>query len=90
MKDMRVACEEERYLIVLMYKEAYFSDVDPDPCLPSGVVSLLQGYSNIFPMELLKELSSIRGFEHQINVMHGAQFSNRPAYKANPKELQSK
>lgn len=64
MRDVSIACEEERCLIVLMYKEAYFNNADLDPHLSSGVVSLLQDYSEVFPAKLPKELSPIRGIEH--------------------------
>ncbi|KAJ8770909.1 hypothetical protein K2173_022081 [Erythroxylum novogranatense] len=86
MRDVRVACVERRCLFVLLYKQAYFNESDLDPCLPSSVVSLLQEYGDVFPEELPKELPPIRGIEHQIDFMPGAQIQNRPAYRANPEE----
>ncbi|KAJ8747655.1 hypothetical protein K2173_006502 [Erythroxylum novogranatense] len=43
-------------------------------------------YGDVFPEELPKELPPIRGIEHQIDFMPGAQIPNRPAYRANPEE----
>ncbi|XP_058009566.1 uncharacterized protein LOC131183225 [Hevea brasiliensis] len=92
-KEVREALHCERPLCVLLYKEAYLSISDLDPNLPSGAISLLQEYDDVFLEELPPRLPPIRGIEHQIDLILGAPIPNRPAYRSNPKEtkkLQSK
>ncbi|XP_051149220.1 uncharacterized protein LOC127263941 [Andrographis paniculata] len=43
-------------------------------------------FSDVLPKELPSELPPIRGIEHQIDFIPGAQLPNRPAYRANPDE----
>ncbi|XP_058006770.1 uncharacterized protein LOC131182138 [Hevea brasiliensis] len=45
-----------------------------------------QEYEDVFPNELPPGLPPIRGIEHQIDLVPGAQIPNRPAYRTNPKE----
>ncbi|XP_057990695.1 uncharacterized protein LOC110653932 [Hevea brasiliensis] len=45
-----------------------------------------QEYEDVFPNELPPGLPPIRGIEHQIDLVPGAQILNRPAYRTNPKE----
>ena len=54
--------------------------------LSSLVVSLLQEFEHVFPKEMPNELPPIRGIEHQIEFVPGADIPNRPAYKSNPEE----
>ena len=73
-------------LLVLMYKDIYFSTNDLHPSLPSGVVSLLQDFDDLFREEIPQGLFPLRGIEHKIYFIPGASIPNRPAYRANPKE----
>jgi hypothetical protein len=54
--------------------------------LSSLAVSLLQEFEHVFPKEMPNELPPIRGIEHQIEFVPGADIPNRPAYKSNPEE----
>ena len=40
----------------------------------------------MFPNDVPSGLPPIRGIEHQIDFVPGANFPIRPAYKSNPKE----
>ena len=59
---------------------------DISSTLASVVTNLLQEYSDVFPAEIPPGLQSIRGMEHQIDLIPGASLPNRAAYRANPKE----
>uniref|UniRef100_A0A2N9IT46 CCHC-type domain-containing protein n=1 Tax=Fagus sylvatica TaxID=28930 RepID=A0A2N9IT46_FAGSY len=43
-------------------------------------------FEHVFPKEMPNELPPIRGIEHQIDFVPGADIPNRPAYKSNPEE----
>ncbi|KAK0597898.1 hypothetical protein LWI29_029612 [Acer saccharum] len=73
-------------MIVLLYKEAYFSTNKINPSVPSVVVSLLQDFDEVFPEEMPIGGKPIRGIEHQIDFIPGAPIPNRPAYRSNPEE----
>ena len=73
-------------MIVLLYKEAFFSTNDMDSVLPSPIVSLLQEFEDVIPEEIPHGLPPIRGIEHQIDFVQGASIPNRPAYRTNPEE----
>jgi len=50
------------------------------------IMELLEEFKDVFPNELPKGLPPIRGIEHQIDLVLGASFPNRPAYRCNPEE----
>ncbi|XP_074298949.1 uncharacterized protein LOC141629936 [Silene latifolia] len=50
------------------------------------VTWLLEEFSDIFPDDLPPGLPPIRGIEHQIDLIPGAQLPNKAAYRANPEE----
>ncbi len=55
------------------------------------LAELLKEFEEVFPEELPKGLPSLRGIEHQIDLIPGAPIPNKPAYRCNPletKELQ--
>ena len=59
--------------------------------LPTQIIKLLEDFSDVFPEKLPKGLPSIRGIEHQIDLVSGASLINRPAYRCNlegAKEIQ--
>ncbi|XP_043809768.1 uncharacterized protein LOC122723079 [Manihot esculenta] len=43
-------------------------------------------FADVFPEEVPSGLPPIRGIEHQIDFVPGAQIPNRPAYRSNPEE----
>ncbi|XP_058003982.1 uncharacterized protein LOC131180648, partial [Hevea brasiliensis] len=85
-REVREALHSGRPLCVLMYKEVNLCVTDLDSHLPSDALSLIQEYEDVFPNELPPGLPPIRGIEHQIDLVPGAQIPNRPAYRTNPKE----
>ena len=55
-------------------------ETNPNENLPSSFSKLLQDYADVFPEEGPAGLPSLRGIEHQIDFVPGAQIPNRPAY----------
>jgi hypothetical protein len=54
--------------------------------IPSAVADLLQEYADVFSKDLPPGLPSLRGIEHQIDLILGAQLPNRASYRTNPDE----
>ena len=54
--------------------------------IPPAVANLVQDYVDVFPAELPPGLPPIRGIEHQIDLIPGAQLPNRAPYRTNPEE----
>ena len=80
-------------MIVLLYKETLFNTNQLDTSFRSSIISLLHGFEDVFPEEILKGFPQILGIEHQIDLVLGATIPNRLAYRSNPeetKELQKK
>jgi hypothetical protein len=68
-------------------------DDAPSLDIPHVVANLLQEYADVFPKDLPLGLPPLRGIEHQIDLIPGAQLSNRALYHTNPdetKEIQCK
>jgi hypothetical protein len=84
--DVKRAFYTNQFVILFLYKEAYFNTNKFDPSLPSVVVALLQEFEDIFPDDVPSGLPPNRGIEHQINFIPGASIPNRPTYKSNPEE----
>ncbi|XP_062197313.1 uncharacterized protein LOC133900207 [Phragmites australis] len=61
-------------------------DEAPTLHIPPAVANLLQEYKDVFPAELPPGLPPIRGIEHQIDLIPGAQLPNRAPYRTNPEE----
>jgi hypothetical protein len=70
----------------LVCKDALFLTDAISSTLPPSVTNLLQEYSDVFSTEIPPGLPSIRGIEHQIDLIPRAALPNRAAYRANPKE----
>ncbi|XP_057520819.1 uncharacterized protein LOC130801075 [Amaranthus tricolor] len=82
--DREIKGKEELYL--LFTKEVS----SPTPILPE-LRDLIEQYRDVFPEDLPLGLPTLRGIEHQIDLVPGASLPNKPAYKTNPmetKELQ--
>ncbi|KAG7559493.1 Zinc finger CCHC-type [Arabidopsis thaliana x Arabidopsis arenosa] len=87
--EVKHALVTKQPFVLLVFKDALLTNPEPD--LPSNVLSLLQEYSDVFPEDSPGGLPPIRGIEHQIDFVPGATLPNRPAYRTNPvetKELQ--
>jgi len=54
--------------------------------IPSIVASVFQEYEDVFPQKTPTRLPPLCGIEHQIDLIPGATFPNRPAYHTNPEE----
>jgi hypothetical protein len=55
--------------------------------LPRAITNLLQEFKDVFPAEIPLRLSSLRGIEHQIDLILSASLPNRAAYRTNPEEM---
>jgi hypothetical protein len=73
-------------MILLLYKETYFNANELDSCVLSICVSLLHEFKNVFPDKIPSGLPSIKGIEHQINLVPSLVILNRPSYECNPKK----
>ncbi|KAF7831873.1 Transposon Ty3-G Gag-Pol polyprotein [Senna tora] len=73
-------------MILVCFKEVYLTLSDLNPDIPSGFMSLLQEFDDVFPDEVPTGLPPLRGIEHQIDFVPGASIPNRPAYRSNPEE----
>ena len=74
--------------MLLVFKGACLSfDANPNiSSLSSPFQLLLQEFDDVFPEYMPDGLPPLRGIEHQIDFVLGAQIPNRPAYRSNPEE----
>jgi hypothetical protein len=61
-------------------------DDAPSLNIPPADANLLQEYADVFPKDLPLGLPLLRGIEHQIDLILGAQLPNRAPYRTNPNE----
>ncbi len=61
-------------------------DDAPSLAIPPMVANLLQEYADVFLKDLPPGLPPLRGIEHQIDLIPGAQLPNRAPYRTNPDE----
>jgi hypothetical protein len=61
-------------------------DDAPSLDIPPAVADLLQEYADVFSKDLTPGLPPLRGTEHQIDLIPGAQLPNRAPYRTNPAE----
>ena len=79
-------------MIVLLYNEEFLNTKQLDDALPSSIVCILQEFMDFFSEKIPNGLPLIRGIEHQIDFVPGANIPNRPASRSNleeRKELQT-
>jgi len=84
--EVRSAFFNNKRMILLVNKEAYFNTNDLDHIVPSVAIALLQEFDDVFPNNTFSGLPPLRGIEHQIDFVPGASIPNRTAYRSNPKE----
>ncbi|RDX61921.1 Retrovirus-related Pol polyprotein from transposon 17.6, partial [Mucuna pruriens] len=84
-KEVKNALLAKEKLLVLLYKDAYFTNKFHSS-LPCEVDFLLQEFTNVFPDEVSHGLPPLRGIEHQIDLVPSCPIPNRPAYRTNLKE----
>ena len=76
-------------MILLVFKGAC-SAFDANPILsslPSSFQVLFQEFEDLFPESILDGLPPLRGIEHQIDFIPGAQILIRPACRSNHKDI---
>ncbi|XP_044464428.1 uncharacterized protein LOC123194976 [Mangifera indica] len=86
--EVRKAYLTRQPLILLVFKDACLSFESNSilSSLPSSFQALLQEFEDLFPKSMPDGLPPLRGIEHQIDFIPGAQIPNRPAYRSNPEE----
>ena len=82
-REVENALMAREQLLVLMYKDVYFTN-DLNSSFPCEVVSLLLEFVDVFPEEISYGLPPFRGIEHQIDFIPGASLPNRPTYRSSP------
>ena len=85
--EVRSAYFNNKLMILLVYKEAYFNTNDLDHIVPGAAVSLLQDFDDVYPDDTSSGLPPLQGIEHKINFIHEASILNRPAYIRNFEEI---
>jgi hypothetical protein len=70
----------------LICNDVLISLHDMQQSLPPIVANILQEYADVFPSEVPVGLPSLRGIEHQIDLIPGASLRNHALYKTNPEE----
>ncbi|OMO89160.1 reverse transcriptase [Corchorus capsularis] len=84
--EIKEVLNDNSVLILLLLKYTLVSTNHLESELPNNIVSLLSDYVDVFPEEIPSGLPPIRGIEHQIDFIPGAQIPNKPAYRTNPDE----
>ena len=84
--DVRKAVRTEGPQVILLVYREILSASGAEDTLPKEVKALLDKYTDVFPEELPAGLPPLRGIEHNIDFIPGAQLPNRPAYQVNPEE----
>ncbi|WVZ70922.1 hypothetical protein U9M48_019551 [Paspalum notatum var. saurae] len=85
--DFADLCDTHLPCYALVCSNMLVSLDDPLPLyIPPAVSNLLQEYADVFPKDLPPGLPPLRGIEHQIDLIPGAQLPNRAPYRTNPDE----
>jgi len=83
MREMRENPNMTHFM--LLYKDAILTAKDMTS-LHSVVSTAWQDFNDIFPEEVPARLPPLQGIKHQIDLIPGASFPNRPPYRTNPEE----
>ncbi|XP_071923190.1 uncharacterized protein [Coffea arabica] len=85
-KDVRKVVNSNQPILLMISKHVLLDVAELDKALPASIVALLQEFEDVFPDEVPDGLPPIRGIEHQIDLIPGAQLPNKPAYRMGPEE----
>ncbi|XP_010430869.1 PREDICTED: uncharacterized protein LOC104715125 [Camelina sativa] len=85
--DVRKSIRDSGQVLLMVFRDLLLTGLEGSiDDLPEVIRDVLRRFANVFPDELPEGLPPIRGIEHQINLVLGAQLPNRPAYRVNPEE----
>jgi hypothetical protein len=84
--DLKELSEPNTIFFVLLYKDTLLSTNTLPSTLPSVILDVLQEFEHVFPNEVPSGQPPKRGIEHQIDLVPGASFPNRAAYRTNPEQ----
>ena len=74
-REVESALMAREQLLVLMYKDVYFTN-DLNSSLPCEIVSLLQEFVDVFLEEIPYGFPPLRGIEHRIDFILSASLPN--------------
>ncbi|XP_074318118.1 uncharacterized protein LOC141654909 [Silene latifolia] len=83
-RDIEQAINQGEFVYFLLAKEETTSCKEWPKNSP--VDGLLREFADVFPDSLPPGLPSIRGIEHQVDLIPGAALPNKAAYRCNPEE----
>ena len=83
-RELKREVMEGKPIYLCMPKLLCLNDMDVGTC--HGLEELLASYDDVFPKDLPHGLPPLRGIEHQMDLIPGAQLPNRPAYRSTPQE----
>ncbi|KAG7564224.1 Retrotransposon gag domain [Arabidopsis suecica] len=81
----RSLCDSSCQVLLMVFKDVLTIDCEGKD-IPEEIKAIIKRFQDVFPEELPHGLPPIRGIEHQIDLIPGAQLPNRPAYRVNPTE----
>jgi hypothetical protein len=85
--DFDELCDAHLPCYALVCSSLFVSlDGAPSLDIPPVVANLLQEYADVFPDDLPPGLPPLRGIEHQIDLIPGAQLPNRAPYRTNQRK----
>jgi hypothetical protein len=85
--DLAISTNIDVSFHALVCKQVLFSLEDITTPLPHAITNLLHEFKDVFPAEIPSWLPSLRGIEHQINLIPGASLPNRATYRTNPEKM---
>ncbi|RDX86055.1 hypothetical protein CR513_32665, partial [Mucuna pruriens] len=79
-------CSNKRAMIMMDNEEVESESLSDNEMPPLEDCSDMEEFTDLFPDEVSHGLPSLRGIEHQIDLIPGCPIPNRPAYRTNPEE----
>ena len=73
-------------LVYVLVSKEILAEKEAQSTMPIELKIILEEFKDVFPEELPPGLPPIRGIEHQIDLIPGAQLPNKAAYRSNPEE----